>query len=578
MPQQVLLPVLDDHANAIFVGRSQEMAQVTACLQAALQGKGGVLVLDGEAGVGKTRLAYQALQWAAEAGATVISATCQPLEQQLPFAPLSDALGRYFQGLTDEVLHQLPAASLVQLAYLMPSVQDRLPVIRSGGLFGVTPFYAGTPQEAVAQSDDHRQRVMPQDGSHAIDSLITLLATLAKARPLILFLDDLQWADGDTLAVLSRIAPRLPQWPLFVLLAYRSDDLVENEELNTLLHTLRRTHQPINLTLSRLEQADVQRYIHQMTGQSHSVSDRLAAALYQTTQGNALFVTEALRDLQERHLPASAQEDSWGKLVAQWATEPQPTLNLRGNPRVQEIILERLHRLPNPARDLLYLAAVIGRDFSLDLLDRTAPQDPVAALEILLERRFLMERPDDRLDFSHQLVRQVAYDAMFVLQRRRLHLRVADALAASPRAAEIPSEIAFHYRQAGASASLQLAQYSVLTGERLLRAYGFRQAIDAFDEALSILETTPQATPDWIRRALEGRGLAYEALFDPVGVTNTYRRLQQWARTKGNQQLLLTAHSRLTAMLSLLGQQRESNELLRSCWKRWPTTGRPAQP
>jgi len=563
LPQQVLLPVLDEHAGAIFVGRSQEMAEVTACLHAALQGRGGLLVLDGEAGVGKTRLAYQGLQWVADAGATVISATCQPLEQQLPFAPLSDALGRYLQGLTDEVLHQLPTASLAQLAQLIPSVQDRLPVLRGGSPFGVTPSYADAFYEPAVQSDDHRQRVMPQGSGHAIDSLITLLATLAKARPLVLFLDDLQWADGDTLAVLSRVAPRLSQWPLFVLLAYRTDDLVENEELNTLLHTLRRTHQPINLTVSRLEQADIQSYVHQMTGQSPPVSKRLAAALYQTTQGNALFVTEALRDLQERHLPAPAQEDGWAELVAQWPTEQQPNLNLRGNPRVQEIILERLHRLPNPARDLLYLAAVIGRDFSLDLLERTAPQDPVAALEILLQRRFLVERPDDRLDFSHQLVRQVAYDAMFVLQRRRLHLRVADALAALPRAAEIPGEIAFHYRQAGASASLQFAHYSVLTGERLLRAYGFRQAIDAFDEALSILETTAQATPDWVRRALEGRGLAYEALFDPVGVTATYRRLQQWARTQGNQQLLLTAHSRLTAMLSLLGQQRESNELLR---------------
>lgn len=548
LPQQVLLPVLDEQTGAIFVGRTAEMAQVTARLQLALQGTGGLLVFDGEAGVGKTRLAYHSLQWAAQAGATILSATCQPLEQQLPFAPLSDALSRYLQGLSADVLQQLPTASLAQLAQLIPSLQDRLPNL-------VAPYYGGTPHEPAAQTDENRQRV--------IDSMIALLAALAKARPLVLFFDDLQWADNDTLAVLSRLAPRLARWSLFVLLAYRTEELAENEELTVLLHTLRRTTQALGLTVSRLAPADVQSYIEQLTGQNPAASDQLAAALYQTTQGNALFVTEALRDLQERSGANVDQVEHWADLRPPWSSEQPPTVNLRGNPRVQEIILERIHRLPTPARDLLHLAATIGRDFSLDLLERTAPQDPMAALEILLQRRFLVERPNDRLDFSHQLVRQVAYDTMFVLQRRRLHLRVADALAASPRAAEIPGEIAFHYRQAGASASLLLAQYDVLTGERLLRTYGFRQAIDTFDEALSILETISTSMPDWVRRALEGRGLAYEALFDPVGVTAAYRRLQQWARTQGNQQLLLTAHSRLTAMLSLLGQQRESNDLLR---------------
>lgn len=546
LPQQVILPVLDEQTGTVFVGRRQEMAQVTKRLQGALQGAGGILVLDGEAGIGKTRLAYHSLQWAAEAGATVISATCQPLEQQLPFAPLSDALSRYLQTLPDGVLRQLPAASLAQLAQIIPSLQDRLPDLTQS-------HYSNIAHEPLVQSDDHRQRV--------IDSLIALLAALAKAHPLVLFLDDLQWADSDTLAVLSRLAPRLSHGSLFVLLAYRTDDLAENEALGTLLHTLRRTNQQISLTVSHLGQADVQHYIHQMTGQSLAVSDQVAILLYQTTQGNALFVTEALRDLQERQPPA--QSNGWAHLIEQWSTEQQPGVNLRGNSRVQEIILERIQRLPNPARDLLHLAAVIGRDFSLDLLEKTALQDPMAALGILLQRRFLVERPQDRLDFSHQLVRQVAYDNMFVLQRRRLHLRVADALAASPRAAELPGEIAFHYRQAGASASLLLAQYSVLTGERLLRTYGFRQAIETFEEAIAILETTPQAATDWVRRAIEGRGLAYEALFDPLGVTDTYRQLQQWARTQGNQQLLLTAHSRLTTMLGLLGQQRESNELLR---------------
>jgi tetratricopeptide (TPR) repeat protein len=151
---------------------------------------------------------------------------------------------------------------------------------------------------------------------------------------------------------------------------------------------------------------------------------------------------------------------------------------------------------------------------------------------------------------------------MSVLQRRRLHLRVATALAASRRALEVPGEIAFHYRQSGGSANELVAQYSVLAGERLLHTYGFPQAVECFNEALALFDPADAKSVPWIRRALQGRGLAYESLFDPAGVTSTYRQLQQWARTQGDRLLLLTAYSRQTSMLSLLGQQRESNELL----------------
>jgi tetratricopeptide (TPR) repeat protein len=235
-------------------------------------------------------------------------------------------------------------------------------------------------------------------------------------------------------------------------------------------------------------------------------------------------------------------------------------------PRVQEIILERVRRLPTAARNLLHLCAAIGRDFSLDLLERlVSPEDAanlVAELEILLQRNFLLERANDRLDFSHQIVRQVAYDHMTVLQRRRLHLRIAAALVDSPRALEAPAEVAFHYRQSGSSADQQAAHYSILAGERALHTYGFAQAVDYFTTALTLLNDADRESTEWTRRALQGLGLAYESLFDPAGVTTTYRRLQQLARTEGDRPLLLTAYSRQTSMLSLLGQQRESNEVL----------------
>ncbi len=545
-----------------FIGRLQELTLLRERVEQAKRGHGSLLLLNGEAGVGKTHLAHHLLQQMADATLTVIHATCQPLEQQLPFAALADGLGRFLHTLPDAVLRSFPSASLAQLAQLTPSLQDRLPELPVAAI------------EPLGHSDENRQRL--------INGLIALITTLAEARPLLFFLDDLHWADGETLAVLGRLAQRLPQLPIFLLLAYRSGEVVENQPLETLIHTLRRVNPQVVHPIPRFDQAEVAHLATVLLGPALAAEEKsvtnLVTLLYETTGGNPLFVTEALRALQERQ--AGNIDQDWRLLLDKGPVTPfridnEPAsqkegrsalLGLVQNPRVQEIILERVRRLPTPARNLLHLCAVIGRDFSLDLLEQVATADPatdlVTELEILLQRNFLLERADDRIDFSHQIVRQVAYENMSVLQRRRLHLRVAAALAASRRALEMPGEIAYHYRQSGSSANALVAQYSLLAGERLLHTYGFTQAVAHFDEALALFDQADTNAAPWIRRALQGRGLAYESLFDPVGVTNSYRQLQEWARAQGDRPLLLTAYSRQTSMLGLLGQQRESNELL----------------
>jgi tetratricopeptide (TPR) repeat protein len=354
----------------------------------------------------------------------------------------------------------------------------------------------------------------------------------------------------------------LADLPLCLLLAYRSDDLAENVALATLIHTFKRTARHRFIPVQRLVLSHVEQFVYEVTGKHDPASQSLAAYIYSITQGNALFVTEALRDWQERQ-PSRGDSTTPGDETVDTPDALAPQLVLSPTQRVQEVILERIERLPDTAQRVLHLSAVIGRDFSLELLERSAVDDPIAGLELLLQRKFLVERPDERLEFSHQIVRQVAYERMPILQRRRLHRRVADALAALGRAGQNPREIAFHYGQAGATSRTDFAHFSLLAGEMLLRTYGFRQAVDAFDQALLVLEAESGQSSAQVARALQGRGLAFESLFDPDGVTETYRRLQAWARRWGDHQLMLTAYSRLTSMLGLLGQQRESNELLR---------------
>ena len=413
---------------------------------------------------------------------------------------------------------------------MVPSLQDRLP-----GL-------AQPSREGMLRAQENRQRI--------VEGMVGLLVGLAALRPLVLFLDDLHWADRDTLAVLGRLAQRCDDRPLLLVLAYRTDDLAGHDELTVLLHNLRRNPHTTMLPVNRLPAAQVHRLVRLYVKDTQP-TDALAAALYRVTQGNSLFVTEALRDFRERQAAPTAL-----------ATQPSDAPLIHFNGRVHEIILERIERLPPAAQDLLHLAAAFSRDFSIDLLEATAEHDPVEPLQILMQRRFLVDRNDDRLDFSHAVVRQVAYERINVLQRRRLHRRIAEALAAHADAEQFARELAYHLRQAGQNNELPFARYSVIAGEQLLRSFGFQRAVEHLDAALATLLALDDAPPDLIRRAYQGLGLAYEGLVDPDGVTRTYRRLHAWAAAQGDRTLMLTTHSRYTSVLTLLGRQAESNERL----------------
>ncbi|MBI1296579.1 AAA family ATPase [bacterium] len=535
LPQHSLLPP-QERSDDPFVGRRQETATIESALQQALHGQGSIVVLAGEMGVGKSRLAYQMLRSAESSSATVISATCQRLEQSLPYAPLADAVGRYLQLLPDGVLRRLSPAVLAQLVQIVPSLQDRLPN-------DIAPQDA--PLGASFGAEENRRRL--------IDAIVTFFVDLAQQRPLVLFLDDLHWADAETLAVVSRLIPRMQRHPFLLLLAYRQGDLVENVSLQTLLHALRRSPHSQILPVDRLSQDDVLHLVQQWRADPDFPAEKLAQMLYATTAGNALFLVEAIRALQER----TAARPSLAQPVDRHLAD------LSRRERVQEIIQERIERLPGEALSVLQLAAVIGRDFSLDLLERAVSADPVQGLDVLLRRQFLIERLDDRLDFVHQVVRQVAYDGLNALLRRRLHRQVALALAAKDQHDRNPAEIAFHFGEAGRLNQAEYAQYSVLAGEQLLRSFSLNQALTHFDNALSVFEELPDADADLVRRAWQGRGLAYENLLDPDGVTDTYTRLRRWALQTGHKDLALLAHTRLTTLLGLVGQQAESNALMK---------------
>jgi len=514
--------------ETVFVGRETELDTLAHRLDGLAHQHGQMVCLSGESGVGKTTLAGMLLHRAAADGVTVLSARCQLAEQSLPFAPIIAALDNYIRT-RPQLLNRLSTAERAQLAPLFPSL-----VWQTDADFAPNNF-----------SEMNRQTV--------VAGLVKLVLAAAR-HPLVLFFDDLQWVDDATLTMLANLSRYVPQSSLLVLMAYRPEEVADDAPLNLFLRDLSHHHALETLALPRLSAAETASFLRKIVSADAPHLTETAAQLHRLTGGNPLFIAETVRAwLDEHPQKLNAVPDD---LLARALRQPSP--------HVTDIILARLTHLPADARAILDIGAVIGRDFSVDLLEAIATTDPLAALTELLRRQFLVEVSPARLDFSHQIVREVVYRQLSPVVRRRLHQRVAAGLVslfgkqAGPRAAEI----AEHSLQAGAPARLQALSFSVLAGDYALRAFGFEQAVRHYRQALTVAENMPAAdAAPWLRRAYRGLGQAQESLMAWEDARETYRRCQIWARQTGNTTVALMAQYRLAAMLGLIGELEESAAL-----------------
>ena len=515
--------------ETVFVGRKTELDRLAHRLDGLATRHGQMVCLSGESGVGKTALAGMLLRCAAEKGITVLAARCQLAEQSLPFAPIVAALENHIRA-RPQVLNRLSAAERGQLAPLFPSLVWQMDT-----------------DPAPDDFSELNRRVV-------VAGLVKLILAVAH-QPLVLFFDDLQWVDEASLTLLANLSRYVPQSPLLVLMAYRPEDVADDAPLTLFLRDLRRHHALETLTLPRLSAAETTAFLRKVVAADAPQLTETAAQLHRLTGGNPLFIAETIRAWLDAHpqLSAAAAPE---KLLVSALKQPSP--------QVTDIILARLAHLPAAARAILDIGAVIGRDFSVDLLEAIATTDPLAALTELLRRQFLVEVSPARLDFSHQIVREVVYRQLSPVARRRLHQRVAAGLVslfgkqAGPRAAEI----AEHSLQAGASARGQALAFSVLAGDYALRAFGFEQAVRHYRQALAVAESMPAAdTAPWLRRAYRGLGQAQESLMAWDDARETYHRCQLWAQQAGNRTVALMAQYRLAAMLGLIGELEESAAL-----------------
>jgi DNA-binding SARP family transcriptional activator/tetratricopeptide (TPR) repeat protein len=448
-----------------FVGREAELhALRTAWVDAAAPGDGSarLVVISGEAGIGKSRLADELLATVRHAGGVVASARCFAGERAPPLAPVAEWLRT---GAFRHAIERLEPAWRVEVARLVPELV-------------ADPSGAGA---GSVQSGDSWLRHRFFEG--------LARAVLGADQPTALVLDDLQWCDLDTLSWLELCLYRSGDAPLLVVTTVRSEEVADNPDLVALLGRLRAAGTVVDVELGPLRESETAELATLLLGPRVDTSS--VSRLQTLAGGFPLFVVEAARSRSH---------------------ERESDLDARGSPRVEAVLAGRFTQLSAGAEELAGVAAAIGRDFSLDLLTQASDLEAdrvVDALDELWRRRLIREQSATTYDFSHDLLRAAAYDRLSPPRRRRLHRRVAEALALlhTDGIDAAAGQIADQYDRGGLGARA-IPFYERAVGEAT-RVFAYRQAVQLAERALVLLADLPP-TPERDAQELRLRAAAAE--------------------------------------------------------------------
>jgi len=452
-----------------LVGRAVESQQLKQHWDQAQQARGHLVLLSGEPGVGKTRLAQDLIAHAQKSGAIVLRGGCYEYEATTPYLPIVEAFREWVHWQSAEQLRSALGATAPEIAKFAPEIEAKL-----GGL-------AANP---TLSPSEERLRMF--------DNAARFLQSLAAQRGLLVFIDDVHWADQGTLSLLHYLLRHLKNDRVLILGAYREIELDRTHPLASALVDWNRERLATRIALGRLSRADTGALLATLFGQE-SVSDEFVAALYRETEGNPFFIEEVIKSLIEQG-QIYREEGRWGRQETDELAIPQS---------VKEAIGRRLNRLSDPAVDALRTAAALGKIFPFHELAAVSSADEDALLDALDEAsaaqliRANSRAPgaasggDDSFAFTHDKIREVLYEELNPIRRRRLHQRIgetlerlygppaSDAEVAGARTDEHAQDLAYHFSLAG---DLPRA----LTYSR--RAAQNAERVFAHDEALKFLE------------------------------------------------------------------------------------------
>ncbi len=407
-----------------FVNREAETQHFLRVWGKVRQSEGQTLILSGEAGIGKSRLAQEYERYARNEGALVFRSRCYEQEQALPYAPLTDALHRMVSA--DGVDWEcVPKVALSDVIKLMPEIQTQVPEIE--------------PSPPLATPEQEQNRLL--------SSCCEVFGALAENQIVVLFLDDVAWADDATFSVLHRLIRRGAQSRLLLLFTYREGDVPKDHMLWHMIEELQPDHAIHNQILLPLERD----YIHEMAlGILKHIEDDDLDELWKkvllNAGGNAFFIEELIRFLVDESFIRKDPKGKWKMQLEAFSDELIPD-------NVQRVILNRLRRLTHDGRQLLEALAVLGNSFNATFLTRLLgpwQKEWLRSLDNLLWSCFL-EEIDGKYQFHHKMIQETVYQSLSTATRQHWHLRIAEfyteLIDEDETAIDFLGEAAFHYEK-----------------------------------------------------------------------------------------------------------------------------------
>ncbi|HEV8428186.1 MAG TPA: protein kinase [Pyrinomonadaceae bacterium] len=448
--------ILDALSRGRLVGRAAELAEARELWQRAREGRGHAVLLSGEPGAGKTRLAREITIQAAVDGALVLSGGCYEYEAATPYLPFVEAFRRWVrEEKSDDTLRALLGDAATQIAKLAPEIETRL-----------GPF--PERQELAA----HEERLL------FFDAVVQVFSNIARRQSLLFYADDLHWADRGTLWLLGHLLRQLRDERVLIFGAYRETELDRAHPLAKSLVDWNRERLITRIVLRRFNESETGDQLGALLGEQ--VSGEFAVAVHRETEGNPFFVEEVLKALIER---GSVRRESgrWRRCDMDELLIPQS---------VKEAIGNRLDRVSQNTNEVLRVSAILGKVFTFEDLSAVAEQDEDTLLDALDEAtgaQLIAPGSGDSFSFTHDKIREVLYEELNPIRRRRLHRRVAEGLERNREAICCTVEkLAHHYIQAGDHQ--RGLEYAKQAAAEAARVFAFDEAIAAYGRARDCAE------------------------------------------------------------------------------------------
>ena len=444
-----------------FVGRDAEREQLRASWAAAAAGERRLVLALGEPGIGKSRLAAEFAAEAYADGAVVLAGRSFE-ESVVPYQPFVEALRQHLVDCDPFELEVLLGGDPAALVALVPEL--------------------ATGHQEVAT-------VVPDEGERyrMFDGVTRFLATISVSSPVLLVLDDLQWADPATLLLLKHVLLDPRPASMLILGLYRDDEVGMSHPLTRMQAAIERETAIDRVTLSGLADTDVAAMLDEIIGWSPPMD--VARGLREKTEGNPFFLQEVIHQLHESGIATDRERLVRGQLASDGLGVPA---------RIRDFVAQRLQRLAPAALEILGVAAIVGTEFSLDILAvilGVEPNSIVDDLEGAVEAGLVGEVPAraGTYAFTHALFQQTLHEGHGDNRRASLHARVAEAIETlRPDDPAVLSDLARHYALATGHYAGKVVHYGVAAGDRAMAGMAYEDAIEEYTRAIDALPLAPE--------------------------------------------------------------------------------------